>query len=74
MNKLKRYAIGIATRPLSRKVQLYTTPEYEQLQKDKKNPASPRYKKTITDKVFDRFVGGSKLLTNLGPFIKNVKN
>lgn len=62
---LSGVAFDALTRPFSRKVQLYSTPEYNQSQIDKKNPKSPKYEKNIIDKGFDRAVRGSKLLKGL---------
>ncbi len=56
-NLLGRYAkkaVDVITRPLSKKVQLYTTPEFEQQKRDEKNPMSKRYKKNFVDKTVDR--------------------
>ncbi len=56
-NFVKRYAkkaVDVLTRPVSRKVQLYTTPEHEQKMKDQKNPMSSRYKKNFVDRTVDR--------------------
>ena len=56
-NLVTRYAkkaANVLTRPLSKKVQLYTTPEYQQQKKDEKNPMSKRYKKSGLDRVVDR--------------------
>ena len=57
--KPKRYAdkvVDTITRPVSRKVHLYTTPDYEQKKKDEKNPKSPRYKKNFIDKTVDKIL------------------
>lgn len=54
MNRYTKKIVGALTRPVSRKVQLYSTPEYKQEMKDKKNPRSPRYKKNVVDKFVDR--------------------
>ena len=70
---IKRYkekAINILTRPFSRSMEVYSTPEYEQKKKDEKNPKSPRYKKNLLDKVADRFMEGSTMMKNLGSWKK----
>lgn len=56
-NLVSRYGkkvVDVLTRPVSKTVQLYTTPAYAQQEKDKKNPKSPAYKKNLVDRFADR--------------------
>lgn len=54
MDRYGKKVANVITRPLSKTVQLYTTPEYQQQKLDEQNPKSPRYKKNLIDRFVDR--------------------